>query len=208
VTQIIEALGNWIIGLIESSGYAGVALLMAIESACIPLPSEIIMPFAGYLASRGELTLWGVAVAGAVGCNLGSTIAYAIGSWGGRPFVEKWGRLVLLSNHDLDAAERFFARFGSLAVFVGRLLPVVRTFIALPAGFARMSMWRFQLYTFVGSLIWCLLLAYIGAALGAQWDQNPFVKTAFHSADAVILVLAIVAIGWFVWHRLRSRQSS
>ena len=208
MTQLIEALSGWIVGLIEAGGYAAVALLMAIESACIPLPSEIIMPFAGYLASKGELTLWGVALAGAIGCNLGSTLAYAVGSWGGRPFVEKWGKFVLVSAHDLDVAERFFARFGSIAIFIGRLLPVVRTFIALPAGFAQMSMWRFQLYTFVGSLIWCFALAYVGQLLGQQWDSNPAIKTAFHSADALIVGLVVLAIAWFVWSRLRQRKTS
>ncbi len=178
---------------------------MAIESACIPLPSEIIMPFAGYLVSTGQLNLWLVAVAGAVGCNIGSTIAYAIGAWGGRPAVERWGRYVLLRPHDIDVAERFFDRFGAATVFIGRLLPVVRTFIALPAGFARINMWKFQIYSFVGSLIWCALLAYIGQVLGAQWDSNPALKSAFHSADIVIAVLVVAAIAWFVWSHLRRR---
>jgi membrane protein DedA with SNARE-associated domain len=208
MTQIIEALSTWIIGLIEGSNYLAIGLLMAAESACIPLPSEIIMPFAGYLVSRDALSLWGVTLAGAIGCNLGSTIAYAVGSWGGRPVIERWGRFILMTPHDLDVAERFFKRYGSVAVFVGRLLPVVRTFIALPAGFAKMSMWRFQLYTFVGSLIWCLALAYVGQLLGGQWDTNPSMQAAFHGADALVAGIVVIAAGCFIWSRLYRRRGS
>jgi membrane protein DedA with SNARE-associated domain len=207
LAQLLEGLGAWIVSVISAGGYAGILALMAIESACIPLPSELIMPFAGYLVSTGQLSLIGVAVAGAIGCNIGSTIAYAIGAWAGRPAIERWGRFVLLTGEDIDRAQRFFERFGSIAVFAGRLLPVVRTFIALPAGFAHMSMWKFQLYTFAGSLIWCLALAWLGQQLGIQWDTNPSVKAAFHNADIVVVVLLVLAIGWFVWHRLRRSRS-
>jgi membrane protein DedA with SNARE-associated domain len=201
LTQLITYLGTIVVTVISATGYIGIAVLMAIESACIPLPSEIVMPFAGYLVSTGELNLWGVALAGAIGCNIGSTIAYWVGAWGGRPLVERWGRYVLLSRHDIEVAERFFARFGSAAVFIGRLLPVVRTFIALPAGFGRMNMWKFQAYSFVGSLIWCLALAYVGEQLGAQWHANPALQSAFHGADVLIVALVVVAVGWFVWRR-------
>ena len=132
--QLIRYLGTFVVSLISATGYFGIMALMAIESACVPLPSEITMPFAGYLVSTGQFNLWLVALAGAVGCNIGSTIAYFIGAWGGRALAERWGRYVLLKPHDIDVAERFFTRFGVAAVFIGRLLPVVRTFIALPAG--------------------------------------------------------------------------
>ena len=135
--KIIAALASFIIAVISAGGYIGVALLMGIESACIPLPSEIIMPFAGYLVHTGQLKLFWVATAGAIGCNLGSIPAYWLGAWGGRPAIERFGRFVLLSRHDLDRVEHFFHRFGGITVLVGRLLPVVRTFIALPAGIAR-----------------------------------------------------------------------
>jgi membrane protein DedA with SNARE-associated domain len=207
LSQLIEILGSFVVSVISATGYAGIALLMAIESACVPLPSEIIMPFAGYLVSTGQLNLWLVAIAGAVGCNIGSTIAYIIGAWGGRPLAERWGRYVLLNTHDIDVAERFFTRWGAATVFVGRLLPVVRTFIALPAGFARMNMWKFQIYSFVGSLIWCLLLAYVGQLLGDQWNNNPALKSAFHSADLVIVAVVVLAVAWFVWNHWRHRRA-
>jgi len=203
--QLIEHLGSLIVSIIGSTGYAGIIVLMAIESACTPLPSEVIMPFAGYLVSTGQLSLWLVALAGAVGCNIGSTIAYGIGAWGGRPLAERWGRYVLLKPQDIDRAERFFARFGAAAVFLARLLPVVRAFIGLPAGFGRMSMWKFQVYSFAGSFIWCLALAEIGAQLGAQWDNNPALKAAFHSADIVVAVVVVVLAAWFLWSHLRRR---
>ncbi len=136
--NLVASVAAWIVAVISASGYAGVAGLMAIESACIPLPSEIIMPFAGYVASTGRFSLPLAATAGAIGCNIGSTVAYAIGVYGGRPFVERWGRFVLLGSDDLARAERFFARFGTLAVLIARVLPVVRTFIALPAGMGHM----------------------------------------------------------------------
>ena len=205
--DIIAFVASAIVAAISAMGYAGVALLMAIESACVPLPSEIIMPFAGYLVSKGELGLLGVATAGALGCNLGSALAYAVGARGGRPAVERWGRYVLLSGHDIDLAERFFARYGAITVFLCRLLPVVRTFIALPAGIARMNLWRFHAYTFIGSWLWCYGLAYLGARLGAEWDSNPTVKALFHQADIVIVGLGLAGVGLVLWHRLRQRRA-
>ncbi|MDX7950578.1 DedA family protein [Lichenihabitans sp. Uapishka_5] len=199
---IIAALASVITAIIDTTGHVGVAFLMAVESACIPLPSEIIMPFAGYLASTGRFSLWALATAGALGCNLGSAIAYAVGARGGRPAVERWGRRVLVTRRDIDWAERFFARYGGITVFVCRLLPVVRTFIALPAGIARMPLLPFHLYTFVGSWIWCYLLAWVGSSLGDQWDKNPELRATFHKFDAVIVVVVVLAGAWFIWHRL------
>ena len=120
--------------------------------------------------------------------------------------VERWGRYVLLNTHDIDVAERFFDRYGPATVFIGRLLPVIRTFIALPAGFARMNMWKFQIYSFVGSLIWCLGLTYLGEQLGRQWDENPALKNAFHGADLLIVALVVIVVGWFIWNRTRARK--
>src|SRR5690348_16219318 len=151
LAKVVPSLAGFIIATISSLGYGGVVILMAIESACIPLPSEIIMPFAGYLVYKGQFSLVWAATAGALGCNLGSVIAYEIGYYGGRPLVERFGSRILLGRHDIERADWFFHRFGSAAVFIGRLLPVIRTFIALPAGIARMPRLRFHVYTFTGS---------------------------------------------------------
>ena len=204
-TGPLAAVAGLITGFIAAAGYGGVALLMAVESACIPLPSEIIMPFAGYLTTTGQLSLFGVALAGAVGCNLGSAVAYWIGARGGRAFVLRYGRWVLMSQGDLAHAERFFARFGGFAVLIGRLLPVIRTFIALPAGIARMPLLAFHLYTFAGSLVWCYVLAWIGAQLGARWESDPRLSATLHRFDVAIVAVVVLAAAWFVWHRLRTR---
>ncbi len=204
--SLLAPIAAWIVAVISALGYAGVAGLMAVESACIPLPSEVIMPFAGFLASTGRFSLALAATAGAVGCNIGSTLAYAVGARGGRPLVERWGRYVLLSPADLDRAERFFRRFGSPAVLVGRLLPVVRTFIALPAGIARMPQLPFQLYTFGGSWPWCYALAYVGFLLGERWNSDPRLRAAMHRFDLAIVALLVLGLGWFVWRHLRLRR--
>jgi membrane protein DedA with SNARE-associated domain len=204
--QVISALAAWIVAVISAGGYFGVLILMAIESACIPLPSEIIMPFAGYLVSIGQLSLLGVATAGALGCNVGSTIAYFIAAKGGRKAFERWGSYVLISSAELERAERFFARYGAITVFIGRLLPVVRTFIAFPAGLARMPMMKFQIYTFLGSWPWCLGLAYIGFLLGARWNSDPTFRRLFHEFDTLVVVVLIALFAWFVWTRWRERR--
>lgn len=199
--RIISFLAGAIIAVIAHGGYAGIIFLMAIESACIPLPSEIIMPFSGYLVATGEFNLWLVATAGAVGSVLGSLLAYWIGARGGRPFVHRYGRFVLVSVHDLDRAERWFEHYGDITILIGRMLPVVRTFIALPAGIARMPLTRFNLYTFLGSFVWCLGLAWLGKALGAHWDE---LGAWFHRFDVVIVVLAVLALIWHVRRHLRA----
>jgi membrane protein DedA with SNARE-associated domain len=203
--KIITALAGFIIAVISKTGYLGVVLLMAIESACIPLPSEIIMPFAGFLVYKGELNLFLVATAGALGCNLGSLVAYEIGCYGGRPLVERYGSHIFLGKHELEMAERFFQRFGSAAVFFGRLLPVIRTFIALPAGIARMPRLRFHLYTFAGSWPWCFMLAWVGMKLGEQWDKDPRLKQWFHRLDLLIVLVLLAAVIWFVWSHWKGR---
>ena len=203
--RIIAPIAAFIVATISTLGYGGIVLLMAIESACIPLPSEVIMPFSGYLVSTGRFNLVLVATAGAVGCNLGSTIAYAIGHWGGRRLVERWGRIVLMGERELRAVDWFFGRFGGLAVFIGRLLPVIRTFIALPAGMAHMPQGRFQLYTFAGSWPWCYALAYVGEQLGDRWNSDPRLKDFMHRFDGVIVAVIIACVVWYVWSHLKHR---
>ncbi|HKZ81078.1 MAG TPA: DedA family protein [Pyrinomonadaceae bacterium] len=198
IAKIIEILSSFIVATISTLGYSGVVLLMAIESACIPLPSEIIMPFAGYLVSTGEMNLWAVGVAGAFGCVVGSLVAYWAGMYGGRPLIERYGRYVLISRHDLDLADRWFTRYGEVIVFTSRLLPVIRTFIAFPAGIARMNLNRFVIYTFAGSLPWCLGLAYIGQKLGEQWNKDETLKTWFHRFDFLIGIAGLIVVIWWV----------
>jgi membrane protein DedA with SNARE-associated domain len=200
--RILTLLFIAIKSVITMTGYSGVALLMAIESACIPLPSELIMPFAGYLVFTGNLNLWLVATFGALGCNLGSLVAYEIGCYGGRPLVEKYGRWILLTHRELNWADSFFARWGYLAVFIARLLPVIRTFIALPAGIARMPRGRFHIYTFLGSWLWCLGLAWLGMKLGQNWRE---LGKYFHQFDAVIGVILLLGIAYFLWSHWQNR---
>jgi membrane protein DedA with SNARE-associated domain len=200
--RILAALFLFIKSVIGVTGYAGITLLMAIESACIPLPSELIMPFAGYLVYEGSMKLLWAATAGALGCNLGSLVAYEIGYFGGRPLVERYGRWILMGRREIETAERFFARRGEAAVFIGRLLPVIRTFIALPAGIARMPRAKFHIYTFLGSWPWCFALAYLGMKLGENWRS---LGKYFHQFDAIIGVVLVAAVGWFIWSHWQGR---
>ncbi len=194
--QILVLLSTFVIWIISSLGYMGIVVAMAIESACIPLPSEVIMPFSGYLVSQGRFSLWGVSLAGALGCTLGSAVAYAAGAYGGRPFILKYGRYFLISSHELDRADRWFARYGMAATLISRLLPVIRTFISLPAGIARVPVIPFLAYAFLGSLPWSWALAYVGMLLGAHWDR---VGGVLHSLDVVIVLAVAAGVAWFLW---------
>jgi len=203
--KIVSGLSAFIIATIATLGYGGVVLMMAIESACIPLPSEVIMPFSGFLVASGQFNLQMVAIMGALGCLLGSYVAYYVGANGGRRFIERYGRYLLIAPHELETADRFFERWGSLAVFLARLLPVVRTFIAFPAGVSRMKLLPFSIYTLLGSYIWCLVLAYAGMKLGEHWkDLAPY----FHRFDAVIAILLIAGAAALLYNRLKSIRSA
>ncbi len=208
ISDIIAWMASWIVAVISWGGYVGVALLMAIESACIPLPSEIIMPFGGYLVSTGQLDLFWVATAGAIGCNIGSIPAYEMGRLGGRAGVERFGRYVFMNVDDLEKAERFFTRWGSLAVLICRMLPVVRSFIAFPAGMARMNLTKFHIYTFIGSWPFCWVLAWVGMKLGAAWDSDPRVKTWFHRLDFVVVLVLAAGAAWIIHHKIRRHRAS
>jgi membrane protein DedA with SNARE-associated domain len=210
IAGLLTALGGWIQGVILHLGYLGVMLLMGIESACIPLPSEIIMPFAGSITvaaiaasqNHAPLNLWLVALAGAIGCNLGSIPAYFVGAYLGRPFLERtrWVRF-FVTPHELERVDGWFERRGAMMVFVARLLPVVRTFIALPAGIARMNQLRFHVYTFLGSLPWCFVLALAGAKLGENWEM---LRPYFHKFDFVLGIIIVVGAVWFIRSRVRA----
>ncbi len=216
LANLTSSLTTLITDLYILTGLLGIVIAMAIESCCIPLPSEIVMPVAGILVAQATaqrhlpgtspsfplwLNLILVALAGAVGCLVGSIAAYGIGYAGGRPLMLKYGRYVLISQHDADKADSFFQRWGSLTTFFGRLLPVVRTYISLPAGIAEMPFGKFCLYTFLGSFPWCLLLAYVGTILGNNLDK---LSPIFHSLDVVILLLVFVLAVLYVWRHLRN----
>lgn len=193
--KLITIIAAWIMSVISTMGYGGIILLMAIESACIPLPSEIIMPFAGFLVFKGEMNLWLVALAGAIGCVIGSIPAYYVGMFGGRPLAEKYGKYILLSKRDLDYADHLFEKHGEIIIFVARMLPAIRTFIAFPAGVVRMNMPKFIFYTFVGSFIWCALLAYAGMKFGENWVS---LKVYFHEFHYLIALAGLLFIAWYV----------
>jgi membrane protein DedA with SNARE-associated domain len=207
---LIATLAHTIIAIIGALGYAGIAGLMAIESACVPIPSELIMPFGGYLVSTHRLTLVGVTLAGALGCNVGSTLAYLVGATGGRRFILRYGRYLLISQTELARVEIAFARYGAISVLLGRLLPIVRTYISLPAGIARMNFWKFQFYSFVGSMPWCFALAYAGLRAGRAWNTSPLLQSTMHGLSLVTAAALFLAAAWYLssrWRRWRAAQA-
>ncbi len=223
VKNIFWVLGLFCIYVMGALGYAGVALLMAIESACIPLPSELIMPYAGAMSDptvrEAIATMYGMGslpafnvilagLAGAIGCNLGSEVAYWVGATGGRRAIEKYGRYLLISKHEIALADRWFEKRGEIIILVARLLPVIRTFIAFPAGVARMNRVKFHLYTFIGSVPWCVGLAYVGQWLGVNlMSEHSALKHFMHRFDLVIGIAIVVTAAWFVRSRLRVLRS-
>jgi membrane protein DedA with SNARE-associated domain len=204
MSYIISLITTFIINIISSWGYFGVGALMAIESACVPLPSEIIMPFAGFLVAQGKFSLLGVTLAGALGCVVGSIIAYAVGAWGGRGFIKKYGKYILISRHDLAIADNFFNKYGSAAIFFSRLLPVVRTFISLPAGIAKMNFSKFVIYSFLGSVPWSFGLAYLGKKLGDHWNT---LGVYFHKFDFVMVIIIMALVVWYVWRHVKQMKN-
>jgi membrane protein DedA with SNARE-associated domain len=200
VNSVSGPLIEWCTNLIGHWGLWGVFLLMVLESACIPVPSEAIMLFAGFAVSKGDMSLAGAVTAGVAGNLLGSCIAYAVGLYGGRPFVDHYGKYVLLSHHKLDVAERWFGNYGPVAVLFSRVLPIVRTFISLPAGAARMSFWRFTLYTAVGCIPWIFMLGYVGVKVGDNWRH---IQGYLHYVDYVVLAAIVAGIVWLIVRRLR-----
>lgn len=197
-----------LLGLSAGAAYSIVFLLMALQSACIPIPSEVIMPFAGYKLAHNMVQLVILATVASIASNLGSIPAYWLGAKGGRPMVERYGRYILLKKSDLDLADRFFQKFGAVAVLLGRMLPIIRTFIAFPAGIARMNQVRFHVYTFIGSWPWCFALAYIGMKLGSRWDSDPQFKAVFHRFQVGVEVVLLVGIVWFVWTHWKNRTGT
>jgi len=200
--MIINAIANFVTNIVSHLGYPGVFLLMALESACIPIPSEIIMPFSGFLVTTGQFNFWAIVIVGSLGNLAGSFLAYWIGYTGGRSLVEKYGRYILLSQRDLESSDRFFRKYGQSTVFFSRLLPVIRTFISLPAGIAKMDSKKFLLYTLAGCIPFTALLTYAGLVLKENWDAlSPY----FHKFDLIIGLLIILVVIWFIFRHLKRK---
>ncbi len=221
VKAIFTVLGGFCVYIMGTLGYFGIALLMGIESACIPLPSELIMPYAGAMSqpevnaelarqfhiALPQFNLLIAAIAGALGCNLGSELAYWVGATGGRKAIERYGRYVLMSKHELAIADRWFEKRGDIIILIARLLPVVRTFIAFPAGVARMNRTKFHIYTFAGSLPWCFGLGYVGQRLGLELlDEHSPLKHFMHRFDAVIGAVIVAGAAFFIWSRIKTMR--
>ena len=195
-------------GLYGAVGYLGVMLAMAIESAMVPLPSELILPFAGFMISdpaqiepltHGPWSFWIVVIVATLGNTLGSLVAYAIGAWGGRPFLERYGKYLLIRPHEIEIADRFFRDHGAITVFVGRLLPIVRTFISFPAGVTRMPLGRFIAYSTAGAVPWSIALVFAGTQLGVHWVD---IRHALQPFDMLIAVLVVLGLVLLLWWRL------
>ena len=201
---MIELIGSWIIHFISTLGYFGVFILMTLESACIPIPSEVTMPFSGSLIATGRFDFWILVVIGTLGNLVGSLLAYWLGAWGQeavvRKIIVKYGKYVLISEHEYDQSERWFRKHGELIVFASRILPVLRTFISLPAGVAKMNLSRFVTYTVVGCFIWSIILTQIGVILGNNWKS---LEGYFRKFDVVIVVACVLLVIWYVWHKLK-----
>jgi len=213
LTHLTDAITTFITNLYSTTGLAGIVLAMAIESCCIPLPSEIVMPLAGVMFYQGHilagvnpvLGLVLIALAGSIGCLIGSIVAYGIGYSGGRPLLLKYGRYVLISQHDADRADAYFKRWGSATAFFSRLLPVVRTYISLPAGITRMPFVKFCAFTFLGSFPWCLVLSFVGYKLGQNLSS---LGTVFHGLDIVIILAIIVLAALYIWRHVRNDRKA
>ena len=204
MTSIIDIVVQWATNLIGDWGLPAVFFLMLLESACIPVPSEAIMPFAGFAVSEGTMTLFAITVAGVAGNVVGSWIAYWVGLYGGRPFIDRYGKYVLLRHHHVELAERWFAKYGPVAVFFSRMLPIVRTFISLPAGIAKMPFWKFTLYTVLGCIPWVFFLGWLGTRLGAHWED---IRPYLHYADYVVVAALAGIVVYLVVKWRRGRPS-
>ena len=205
ISQILIFLTELVIKTIDAFGYFGVALLMALESAAIPIPSEVIMPFSGFLVSQEKMTLLGAALAGALGSVLGSWAIYELARYGGRPLLEKYGKYILISKSHLDSTDRFFQKYGMLATFLGRMLPVFRTYISIPAGLAGIDLKKFLALCFIGSFIWSYFLAWLGVKFGEHWEK---IKDYMHYISITILILVISWISWWFWKNTKKRRNN
>ena len=195
---LFELLSDTITGFISTFSYPGIIFLMTLESACMPVPSEIVMPFAGFAVVQGNMNFIAVGLAGAIGCLIGSILSYVVGYYGGRPLLERYGRYILITRHEIDLAQAWFERYGVATVFIARLLPIVRTFVSLPAGIARMEFKKFAIYSFVGSLPWCYALAYVGLLLKENWTHLEDYWIYFDILTVIGIIAFILYVGYKV----------
>lgn len=200
---MIKAILIAIIKGLSQFGHVGVFLAMAFESACIPLPSEVTLPLAGYMAYMGKGTVLSMAVTGTLGCLFGSLLAYVVGYFGGRPLVIKYGKYVFLSEKELERTDRFFEKHGEITIFFSRLLPVVRTFISLPAGISRMNVFKFSLLTVLGSFPWCLLFVYLGHKMGENWIT---IEEKFKGLDYAVAAVIVAGVIYFIYKKVKERK--
>jgi membrane protein DedA with SNARE-associated domain len=204
LTAIIGFLSQIIISIINSTGYTGIFILMFFESCGIPIPSEIIMPFSGFLVATREFNFWLVALIGTLGNLGGSILAYYIGYIGGRPLIEKYGKYILISKHDLDKADGWFIKHGDATVFFGRLLPILRTYISFPAGVTKMNFKKFCFYTFTGALPWCVLFTWLGVKMQHNWQ---LINSKLESFNLLVVAVVLVTIIWYVIKHLKNRKT-
>jgi len=204
VYKLFALISSFVVSFISALGYKAVFFLMALESACLPIPSEIIMPFSGYLVFNEKFLLLQVIFWGTLGNLAGSIAAYLVGFYGGRPLIEKYGKYILISGKELDWADRWFKKYGSLSILFSRMLPVIRTFISLPAGVARMPFFKFCFYTFLGSLPWAFVLTYAGVIMGESW---PTLEIYFRKFDWLMAILVVLLIGWYLINKFKEKRN-
>ena len=204
MTELISYISGWVLEIIERTGYAGIFLLSTLESCAIPIPSEVVVPFSGFLAVSGRFNLWLVILVATLANLVGSIVLFLIGRSGGRWFLERYGKYFLIHKHDMERGDKWFAKYGSKAVFWSRMLPAVRTFISLPAGVAEMNFYKFSFYTLLGTLPWNAGLAIIGYKTGENWN---ILHDYFRNADVIIVTLVAVFICWYVWRHFKNRYA-
>lgn len=209
MNHLIELATQLIISFIQMSGYWGIFGLMVAESALIPIPSEVTMPFAGFLASTGVFNIWLVIIVGALANLTGSLLSYALGFWGEETFlqnlIKKYGKYLLISIDEYTRAEKWFRKYGERIVLISRILPVIRTFISLPAGVAEMNIWRFSIFTLIGSLIWSAFLAWLGFSLGKNWHS---IEGIYRKFEYIVVLLIVCAVVFYIWHKVKKLRNT
>lgn len=196
----MDTVVNFITNIISAHGYIATGLLMLLESCNIPIPSEIVIPFSGFLVVKEGFSFWGVVLASSIGCLIGSDISYMIGRWGGQPFLKKYGKYLLITKKDIDISEKWFNKYGEWATFLSRMLPFIRTFISLPLGTYKVNFVKFNIFTFAGSFFWSILLTYLGVLAGNNWEM---VRAYMEKFSFLIIFVILIAIIYFVYHKLK-----